>query len=92
MHNSNKTSYCKFSIILNFWPRVSRVSLNSEEISELGFPQLIERDIQLTNVLLYFKGLLLEFISPTKPKSASLSLAIRFSSLVDKGFVKNLNL
>jgi hypothetical protein len=63
----------KFQAFLNFGPRVSRVSLIFVEISKLGFLQLIKGALQLTSVLLYLKGLLLEVIRPTKPKSSSLA-------------------
>jgi hypothetical protein len=48
------------------------VSLISIEISELGFLQLFEGSLQLTRVILSFKGLLFVVIIPKKPKSASL--------------------
>jgi hypothetical protein len=60
----------KFQEFLIFDPRVSLISA---ENSELGFLQLFEGDIQLTSVIISFKGLFLEVISPTKPISSSLA-------------------
>jgi hypothetical protein len=51
-----QASDCIFELFDFFGPRVSRVSQFSTELSELGFLQLIEGALQLTNVLLSFKA------------------------------------
>ena len=80
-----ETLRMKFQAFSFFDPRVSRVLLISIEILVLGFLQLIEGALQLTNVLSSFKGLLLAVISPTKPKSASLAYSLGFLAQLTKG-------
>jgi hypothetical protein len=59
--------------------------LISIEISVLGFLQLIEGALHLTSLLLYFKGLLLVVISPTKHKITSLAKPFDFLSQLTRG-------
>jgi hypothetical protein len=80
-----KSLVLKFLAFLVFGPRVSSVSQISVENFRIGFLQFFERDIKLRCVILSLKFLLLVVMSPKKPKKCYPSLAIRFSSLVDKG-------
>jgi hypothetical protein len=70
LQRTSSESQIAIPSILTFGPRVSLISTENFIIV---FLQLFQEALQRTRAIILLKGLLLAVISPTKPKSASLT-------------------